>query len=70
MVKQNFIPTREAADLLGSKRPWEILPILKAAKIPNKRIGPSDNGAILWDADAVKRLVEFLRGQSAGAGNG
>jgi len=58
--ERHYITTREAAGLLGSKRPGEILPVLKAVKIPSKRLGHGDNGALLWDADAVQRLVKFL----------
>lgn len=54
------ITTREAAEVLGARHD-DALHLLKAARIPHRRIGTKMKvSQYLWDAEAVRRFQRLL----------
>ena len=61
----NRLTTAEAARLLGCETA-HALQLLKAANVPSTRM--TKQGAYLWDAEGVERLVAVLRAKGSDGG--
>ena len=57
MERQTRITTREAAQVLGCRKPADAMALLRAAQVTATRCG----AAWLWSASEVERLAATLR---------